>query len=157
MDRDESVASNVADLVRELQDHRLDDIPREWKLSTSDLQYIGGNLTSSIFGDKCSLWPGCSGSIVNGDTRPKKRPYNNFYHNKKKTALHRLIYSNYVQPLTSQEFIRFNCENKGRCCTVSHLEKHQYSVKNSKKAAKKLEGDKTTDFRIRSGVVVDFQ
>lgn len=154
MEREETTPPNFQELFQELQDRQLADVPPEWKLSNSDLQYILSNVMSSIFGDECCIW---SGSNASDGEKPKKRPYNNFYHNKKKTALHRLIYSNYVQPLTSLEFIRFNCENKGRCCTVAHLQKYQYSVKNSKKAAKKMDPLKPeSSFQIRRNVVVDF-
>jgi hypothetical protein len=42
-------------------------------------------------------------------------------------ALHRLLYSNFVAPLDSSEYLKFNCENKGICCNVNHYEKYKYS------------------------------
>ena len=72
-----------------------------------------------------------------------KGTYINFYFKNKKVALHRLLYSNYVSPLTIHEYLKFSCENKGVCCNVTHYKKYKYSdstqvnreKKNNKKSA----------------------
>ncbi len=54
----------------------------------------------------------------------------NFYFRNKKVALHRLLYSNFVAPLDSSEYLKFNCDNKGICCNINHYEKYKYSKNN---------------------------
>ena len=43
-------------------------------------------------------------------------------------ALHRLLYVNFVGPLQENEYVRFLCHNKGRCCNVTCLDKQRYSL-----------------------------
>lgn len=62
----------------------------------------------------------------------KKGSYVNFYFNKKKVALHRLLYLNYVDELDSQEYLKFTCNNPGKCCNINHLSKFKYSITASK-------------------------
>ena len=47
------------------------------------------------------------------------------YFREKKLALHRLLYSNYIGPINDNEYIKFNCKNKGKCCTINHLIKYE--------------------------------
>ena len=56
-----------------------------------------------------------------------KGTYVNFYFRNKKVALHRLLYSNYREPLDSSDYLKCSCENKGMCCNVHHYEKYKYS------------------------------
>ena len=50
--------------------------------------------------------------------------YINFYFNKKKIALHRLLYINYVEDVSPNEYIKFLCDNKGKCCNINHMKKY---------------------------------
>jgi hypothetical protein len=68
------------------------------------------------------LW---SGYITN-DKNINKGVYINFYYNKKKIALHRLLYANYVGEISDKEYIKYNCINKGKCCNIHHMSKFTY-------------------------------
>ena len=68
-----------------------------------------------------------------------KGTYVNFYFRNKKVALHRLLYSNFVAPLDSSEYLKFNCDNKGICCNINHYEKYKYSKSIYRKEIKKKE------------------
>ena len=54
--------------------------------------------------------------------------YVNFYFRKKKVALHRLLYINFIGHLDDDEYLKFNCENKGKCCNVHHMNKFKYNT-----------------------------
>ena len=89
------------------------------KLIYNDLRRISKYLSKSIFGNNCVLWNGYVTTIKNDD----KNSYINFYFNGKKYALHRLLYQNYVGELQDSEYIKFSCQNKGKCCTIGHFYK----------------------------------
>jgi len=85
-------------------------------------------IDTSIFDKKvCCIW---NGYITNANNS-NKGTYVNFYFRNKKVALHRLLYSNFVAPLDSSEYLKFNCDNKGICCNINHYEKYKYSKNNS--------------------------
>ena len=90
------------------------------KLLYNDLKRISKYLTSSIFGDECSLWNGYVTVIKNDD----KNSYINFYYCGKKYSLHRLLYANYIGDLNDSEYIKFKCANKGKCCNINHFYKN---------------------------------
>ena len=58
--------------------------------------------------------------------------YINFYFRGKKIALHRLLYINFIGNLDDDEYIKFSCTNKGKCCNLNHLIKYKY-VNNKQK------------------------
>jgi hypothetical protein len=80
-----------------------------------------------------------------------KGTYVNFYFKNKKVALHRLLYSNFVAPLDTSEYLKFNCENKGICCNVNHYEKYKYSKNNI--APKKNPKQKITKKEVNNVVI----
>ena len=87
------------------------------QLDLSDLKRISNYLSSSIFTDKCSLWNGYITQFKN------KGSYINFFYKGKKTALHRLLYYNYIGDIQENEYLKYNCENKGKCCCINHIVK----------------------------------
>ena len=88
------------------------------------MKRISKFLTNSIFHDTtCSLWSG----YVTNDKNHTKGTYINFYFNKKKIALHRLLYLNYIGEISNKEYIRFTCDNKGKCCNINHMKKYSYN------------------------------
>lgn len=99
-------------------------------------------INNSIFDeDECCLWNGYITNINNTN----KGTYVNFYFRNKKVALHRLLYSNFVAPLSSSEYLKFNCNNKGICCNVNHYEKYKYSkITDIKRDKRKRENKKET-------------
>lgn len=115
---------NSNEIFKELIKKQLPDVPSQWKLSINDMKRICKYINTSIFDENnCCIWNGYITNMNNSN----KGTYVNFYFRNKKVALHRLLYSNFVAPLDTSEYLKFNCENKGICCNVNHYEKYKYS------------------------------
>ena len=134
-------------LLKELIKNQRNNIPIEYKLKISDLNRISKNLNSSIFdNNKCCIW---NGYITNNndDNRAK---YINFYFNKKKIALHRLLFINYNDNLNKNEYIKYTCNNKGICCNINHMyilePNRQTEVKQSETPISKPDKNLTVNF-----------
>jgi len=139
---------NSNEIFKELIKYQLSDIPAQWKLNINDMKRICKYIDTSVFdANKCCIWNGYITNINNSN----KGTYVNFYFRNKKVALHRLLYSNFVAPLDSSEYLKFNCNNKGVCCNVNHYEKYKYSKNTivSKKEFKPKEPKK--DIQIEFG------
>jgi hypothetical protein len=106
---------NNNNILIELLENQNKNLSLDKKLSYNDLKRISKYLVSSIFNNECSLW--------NGYIPNSKNMYINFYLNKKKHALHRLLYINYIDDLSECEYIKFTCNNKGICCNINHMYK----------------------------------
>jgi hypothetical protein len=120
-------ATENNELLKELLTRQLKTVPYQKKLQYSDLKRICKYITTSIFDlIKCSKW---IGYITNGHCENHKGTYINFYFRKKKAALHRLLYSNFIGDLSDDEYLKFGCENKGTCCNIHHFKKFKYSSK----------------------------
>jgi len=117
------------DFLKELLINQLKNINPNKKLNYGDIKRISKFLTNSIFHDTtCSLWNG----YVTNEKNQTKGTYINFYFNKKKIALHRLLYINYIGEISNKEYIRFTCDNKGKCCNINHMKKYSYNRNFSK-------------------------
>ena len=110
----------------ELLQNQRKDIPTDKKLLYNDLKRISKYLPITIFGDDCSLWNGYITTIkgINNETNQ----YINFYFKGKKHALHRLLYVNFIGELNDNEYIKFKCSNKGKCCNIHHFYKNDSTV-----------------------------
>jgi len=118
-------AKNSDKIFEELVAKQRKDIPSNKKLQLSDIKRIARRISGSISDpNKCSIWSGYITNINNA----AKGTYVNFYFRKKKVALHRLLYINFVGPLEDDEYLKFNCENKGKCCNVHHMNKFKYNT-----------------------------
>lgn len=116
------------DMFKELIQRQRKNIPNDKKLQLTDLKRICKYINSSIFNKKiCCIWDG----YITNKNNTTKGTYINFYFKKKKVALHRLLYSNFVDDLYVNEYLKFNCDNKGMCCNIHHLKKFKYQKKNS--------------------------
>ncbi len=114
------------ELLTELINKQIKNIKPEIKLQYTDLRRICKYIKSSIFDEnQCCIWDG----YVTNQNNSHKGKYINFYFRKKKVALHRLLYSNFVGELGSDEYLKFNCENKGTCCNIKHLKKFKFNKK----------------------------
>jgi hypothetical protein len=105
----------------ELLQNQRKDIPSDKKLLYNDLKRISKYLPNSIFNDNCSLWNGYITSIKGNNN---ENQYINFYFKGKKHALHRLLYINFIGELNDNEYIKFKCANKGKCCNIHHFYKN---------------------------------
>jgi hypothetical protein len=110
-------------LLKKIMKRQLESVPSDRKLQSKDIMRICKNIDISIF-DKhsCSMW---RGHVTNMNNLNKGR-YVNFYFRRKKVALHRLMYINFVGELKDDEYLKFNCDNKGICCNIHHLKKFKY-------------------------------
>lgn len=110
-------------LLEELVKCQRKKIASSKKLSFNDMKRICKHINTSIFNKQsCSIW---QGYITNND-HPEKGIYINFYFNGKKVALHRILYINYIDNLDNDEYLKYECENIGKCCNVNHLKKFKY-------------------------------
>ena len=111
----------------ELLKKQLSGIHSDKKLNYNDIKRISKFIKTSIFDKKnCSLWNG----YITNENNNSKGTYINFYFNKKKIALHRLLYINYIGYLSDNEYLKYSCENKGKCCNIFHMKKYTYINKN---------------------------
>jgi hypothetical protein len=118
------------ELLMELMNKQLKNIDPKKKLQYSDLARICKYIKTSIFDeDQCCIWNG----YVTNLNKSCKGTYINFYFKNKKAALHRLLYINFISDLTDDEYLKFNCENKGNCCNITHLKKFKYNSPRTKK------------------------
>src|SRR5579875_96341 len=117
------IPKNSNEIFKELIQRQLPNIPIQWKLGINDIKRICKYINTSIFDKKnCCIWNG----YVTNFNNSVKGSYINFYFRNKKVALHRLLYSNFVEPLGTDEYLKFNCPNKGRCCNINHYDKYKY-------------------------------
>lgn len=107
-------------LLIELINKQRADVDPSKKLDIKDLHRICKNLNGSIFtsDNNCCLWCGYVTNISNSNTK-----YINFFFKKKKYALHRLLYENFIGDINKSEYLRFTCDNKGVCCNLNHIKK----------------------------------
>lgn len=121
------------ELFKELITKQLKNVPQNKKLQYTDLKRVCKYINSSIFDEnQCSLW---NGYITNANNTCKGT-YVNFYFRKNKAALHRLLYANFVGELEKDEYLKFSCENKGKCCNITHLKKFTYQKKEDQEKKK---------------------
>ena len=101
-------------LLEELKKNQRNDISDDKKLKEKDLKRIIKYTDASILSsNECVMW---KGYITNN-----KGLYVNFYFNKKKMALHRLLYINFIGNLYDNSYLQFTCKNKGACCNINHI------------------------------------
>ncbi len=114
-------------LISELLNKQLQNVPNDKKLQYGDIKRLSKYLEGDIFNDQgvCAQFCG----YVTNSNEPSKGVYINFYFLGKKYILHRLLYANFVGELGDDEYLKFTCPNKGRCCNVNHLKKFKYIKK----------------------------
>jgi hypothetical protein len=137
-----------SELFTELLQKQLKTVVLNKKFRYVDLKRLCKYLTVSIFDENvCSLWNG----YVTNANNANKGVYINFYFKGKKTALHRLLYLNFVGDLNDNEYLKFSCEHKGKCCNVTHLKKFSYTKKQPEEKPKEI---KTQE--IQKSFVISF-
>jgi hypothetical protein len=113
-------------IFREFLDHQQKKISSELRLQYDDLKRITKYIDTSIFDStECCIWNG----YITNDKSANKGTYINFYFRGKKVALHRLLYVNYIGELEKDEYLKFTCDNKGKCCNIHHMKKFKYRKK----------------------------
>lgn len=138
------------EILSKLINKQLPTVPLTKKLQYSDLKRISEHITGDIFDENtCCLWNG----YITHIGKNSEAVYINFYFRGKKIALHRLLYVNFIGELNDDEYIKFGCSNKGRCCTASHLIK---CTVNNKKKKKPIKEDKPEDKKEKNIFTVFF-
>jgi hypothetical protein len=114
---------------RELKQRQLPNIHSSKRLRPSDIHRIVQHTDTSIFNDNtCCIWTGYITNLKN----KRKGTYINFYfRDKKKVALHRLLYANFKEDVNSKDYIKYSCSNKGKCCNINHMVKFEYNANDS--------------------------
>jgi hypothetical protein len=131
MENNENI-NNISDLksnsfFKELLNNQIKNVNVTKKLNYSDIKRLSKFITSSIFDkNNCSVWNG----YITNESNQSKGTYINFYFNKKKTALHRLLFENFVGTILNNEYIKYTCINKGKCCNIHHMKKYSYTNNN---------------------------
>lgn len=110
---------------RELKRKQLPNVPPSKKLRPNDIHRIVQHTDNSIFDEeKCCLWTGYITNLKN----KRKGTYINFYfRDKKKVALHRLLYANFKGEISNKDYIKYSCQNKGKCCNINHMVRFEYN------------------------------
>lgn len=89
----------------------------KYHLSTSDICRLCKYIDKSIFNeDDCILWSGYLTNCNGG-----KSKYINFYLKGKKLAIHRILYINFVGDLKDSQYLKYTCNNSGKCCNINHF------------------------------------
>lgn len=119
-----SISVDKQVILKELLDKQLKNVNYNKKLQYSDIKRVCKYINSSIFHEnECSVWTG----YVTNEKNTHKATYINFFFNKRKVALHRLIYANFIGPLSDHDYLKFTCDNKGKCCNIHHMIKYTYN------------------------------
>jgi hypothetical protein len=103
-------------ILVELVNNQNQHVNNEKKLDVKSLQRISRNIEGSLFEDKCVIWQGYITYISSTNVN-----YINFFFNGKKHALHRLLYLNFIGDVKDNEYLKYTCENKGKCCNINHI------------------------------------
>lgn len=123
---------NKNDILNELLKNQKKDVYYANKLTYRDLNRITKYIDKSIFDKECCIWKGYISTMNNNNH------YINFFFKDKKVNLHKLLYSNFIGTINKNEYIKFTCENPGKCCNINHLIKYI-------SADKKIEENKLID------------
>lgn len=108
-----------------LKNKQLSNVCNSKKLKDNDFKRIIKYTDKCLFCNECVIW---KGYVTNN-----KSTYVNFYFNGKKTALHRLLYLNFIGNIYDNTYLSYNCENPGICCNINHL-----CIKKNKKISKNI-------------------
>lgn len=107
-------------IYEELCELQCQDCEDRFKFQKKHLKRLTKYIDSSIVGDECCMW---TGYICN--TKKNRIPHINFNINNKKYNLHRLIGYNFLG-MKSNQYIKYTCENKGRCLNINHYQLFDY-------------------------------
>lgn len=130
-----NLITNNDTLLTQMISNQRSDVESSKKLKICDMARISKNVSESIFDpDKCCIWEG----YITNENNNRKGTYVNFYFKGKKAALHRLLYANFVENIDNKNYIRFTCDNKGKCCNVNHMTKYAYKKTNNSRVTKNI-------------------
>ena len=106
---------NKNDLLKKMLNKQILNIKPDMKLDFKDIQRILNNINTDIFDKKlCCIWNGYI-------TKSYNLNYINFFFKKRKIALNRLLYINFIGDLDENSYLKYICKNKGICCNINHF------------------------------------
>ena len=105
-------------------------VPVDRKLEESDFKKISKNLDNNIeFGGReCNLWKG----VFCNKGKTDKGIYVNYYFQKKKNSLHRLLYENYINKLNYRDYL-VHVFNEPLCRNPNHIRLKKDKLEEQKK------------------------
>lgn len=110
---------NKEEIVNKLFNNQLKNVDHKYRLNTKDIIRLSSYINSDPFSETdCCKWRGA----ISKSTHQSK--YINFWFNKKKQALHRILYLNYKGELQKNKYLKFTCQNpnmRGICCNINHI------------------------------------
>ena len=88
-----------------------------------------------------------------------KSPYVNFYFKDKKVALHRILYHNFIGLINDGEYLKFTCENRGKCCNINHFIKYNntHAYTRSQRSISDTRSDTRSDIETISDTEIIYQ
>ncbi len=111
---------NRDEIINKLFDKQIPNIESKKRLNVKDIIRFVSYIKSDPFSlTRCCEW---HGSISKSSHQSK---YINFWFNKKKQALHRILYANYKGNLPKNKYLKFSCVDPnmhGICCNINHIE-----------------------------------
>lgn len=111
------INTNKNKLLTELCLKQRKKIDKKYSLELNDIIRLLKNIDNSIFNKtECVLWKGYLTKCNNN-----KSCYVNFYLKKRKLALHRILYINFIDDLDIKYYLKFTCNNPGKCCNINHI------------------------------------
>lgn len=91
----------------------------KYHLELNDLTRFLKYVDTSIFNsNECVLW---NGYLTKCNSN--KSCYVNYYLKGRKLALHRILYINFIGDLDEKQYLKYLCENPGKCCNIQHFTK----------------------------------
>lgn len=113
------INTNKNKLLTELCLKQRKKLDKKYSLELNDIIRLLKNIDNSIFNKtECVLWKGYLTKCNNN-----KSCYVNFYLKKRKLALHRILYINFIDDLDIKYYLKFTCNNPGKCCNINHIVK----------------------------------
>ena len=111
------INTNKNKLLTELCLKQRKKLDKKYSLELNDIIRLLKNIDNSIFNKtECVLWKGYLTKCNNN-----KSCYVNFYLKKRKLALHRILYINFIDDLDIKYYLKFTCNNPGKCCNINHI------------------------------------
>jgi len=107
---------NKNNILFELLNKQLSNIPENNKLTYKDLARILRYIDTSIFQTQCTLWTGNISDKI----------YFCFKYNK--VCLRRLLYINFIGNINDDEEIIVTCKNSESCCNIGHFKKTSIKI-----------------------------
>ena len=140
---------NKEEIVEKLYEYQLKDIDNRYRLNEKDIIRLASYLSGDPFSlNNCCRWVGA----ISKSSHNSK--YINFWFNKRKQSLHRILYYNYIGDLPNSKYLRFTCRDadmRGICCNINHFElinKNEHKIDDNTIDTNKKKQNKPTKFTI---------